>query len=181
MMKIYTKTGDDGTTSLAGGTRMPKSSVRIEAYGTVDEVIAHIGVVAYMPENRDRINFLVSVQSRLMHCAALLAAGPGANTSRMVAPSNADIAELEGQIDSMEALLKPLNSFVLPGGSVNIASIHVARVVARRAERAVIRLSEEADVDWQIVKYLNRLSDYLFVLARKVASECGVEQPAWIP
>lgn len=180
-MKIYTKTGDDGTTSLAGGARLPKSSVRIEAYGTVDEVIALIGVVAYMPENRERMNFLAGIQSRLMHCAALLAAGPGASRSRMVAPADEDIAEMEREIDDMESLIKPLNSFILPGGSVHIASIHVARAVTRRAERAVIRLSGEADVDWQIVKYLNRLSDYLFVLSRKVADESGVEQPAWIP
>lgn len=179
-MKIYTKKGDDGTTSLAGGTRLSKNSARIEAYGTVDEVIAWIGFVASVPENRERKEFLTGIQSKLMHCAALLAAGPGADTSRIIPPSGQDIVEMESAIDAMDSYLEPLSSFVLPGGTSPVASIHIARAVTRRAERAVITLSDEADVEGQIVKYLNRLSDYLFVLARKVAAETGEEQPEWI-
>ena len=179
-MKIYTKKGDDGTTSLAGGTRLPKNSVRIEAYGTVDEVIAWIGFIASMPENQERANFLVGIQSKLMHCAAMLAVGPGANTSSIILPSVQDIIEVESKIDEMDSFLEPLSSFILPGGSSPVSSIHIARTVVRRAERAVITLSDEADVDWQIVRYLNRLSDYLFVLARKVAAEIGKEQSEWI-
>ena len=179
-MKIYTKKGDDGTTSLAGGTRLPKNSVRIEVYGTVDEVISWIGLIACIPENRERKKFIDGIQSRLMHCAALLSAGPGANTSRIVPPSSQDIIEMENEIDGMDSSLEPLTSFVLPGGSCPVAFIHIARTVTRRAERAVITLFDETDVDWQIVRYLNRLSDYLFVLARKVAVETGLKQSEWI-
>jgi len=180
-MKIYTKTGDDGTTSLAGGSRLPKHSIRIEAYGTVDELISWIGLISSLPENNSRKQFLVEIQSRLMHCAAILASGPGARTEKMVAPSARDIEGLEQAIDMMESGIDPLNSFILPGGSVPVANIHVGRCVCRRAERAVLRIDGEVPVNPLIVKYINRLSDYLFVLARKVAAETGIDQPKWIP
>lgn len=180
-MKIYTKTGDDGTTSLAGGSRLPKHSPRIEAYGTVDELISWIGLISAMAEDNSRSLFLVGIQSRLMHCAAILASGPGARTEKMMPPSVADIEQLEGEIDIMEAGIEPLNSFILPGGSIYVSNIHIARCVCRRAERAILRLTGEYDLNPLIVKYINRLSDYLFVLARKVAADSGIEQPKWIP
>lgn len=180
-MKIYTRTGDDGTTSLAGGERVPKHSLRIEAYGTVDELISWIGLIATLPENSSRTGLLVSVQSKLMHCAALLSAGQGARTEKMIAPGAGDIELLETEIDIMESGMEKLNSFILPGGSGPVASIHVGRCVCRRAERSVLRLAGENEVNPLIIKYINRLSDYLFVLARKVASESGVQQPKWIP
>lgn len=180
-MKIYTKTGDDGTTSLAGGERIPKHSLRIEAYGTVDELISWIGLIASLPENSGRVSFLVEVQSKLMHSAAILAAGPGAKREKMVAPGAADIEQLEKEIDVMESAMERLTSFILPGGSVAVANIHIARCVCRRAERAVLRISEDIGLDYEIIKYINRLSDYLFVLARKVASESGSDQQKWIP
>jgi cob(I)alamin adenosyltransferase len=182
-MKIYTKTGDDGTTSLAGGSRLPKYATQIEAYGTVDELISWIGLISALPENNTRNIFLLAVQSRLMHCAAILASGPGARTDKMIAPSKEDIEGLEKEIDAMEAAIDPLNSFVLPGGSVPVANIHIGRCVCRRAERAILRLDGEGEkkVNPFVIKYINRLSDYLFVLARKVAFESGVDQPKWIP
>jgi len=180
-MKIYTKTGDDGTTSLAGGSRLPKHAVRIEAYGTVDELISWIGLISAYPENISRKQLLVGIQSRLMHCAAILASGPGARTEKMVPPDIEDIEQLEKEIDLMESGIEPLNSFILPGGSIPVSNIHIARCVCRRAERAVLRIDSEPQVNPLIVKYINRLSDFLFVLARKVAAESGIDQPKWIP
>lgn len=180
-MKIYTKTGDDGTTSLAGGHRVPKHSLRIEAYGTVDELISWIGLLAALPENRERSDLLCSIQNHLMHCASILSVGPGARTDKMIPPGVSEIEGLEKQIDSMESGMNPLNSFLLPGGSVAVANIHIARCVCRRSERAILRIDEEKKVDPLIIKYINRLSDYLFTLARRVAFETGFDQPSWIP
>lgn len=179
-MKIYTKTGDDGTTSLAGGSRLPKHSPRIEAYGTVDELISWMGLISALPGNSERSALIVEIQSKLMHCAALLSAGPGARIEKMIAPDNNDIGLLEKEIDKMESGLEPLTSFILPGGSTSVANIHIGRCVCRRAERSILRLAERDEVNPAIIKYINRLSDYLFVLARKVASEAGIEQPKWI-
>jgi cob(I)alamin adenosyltransferase len=180
-MKIYTKTGDDGTTSLAGGFRVPKHSLKIEAYGTVDELISWIGLIAAQPENNKRSSRLLEIQDRLMHCASLLAVGPGARVDKMVPPKIKDIGILESDIDDMESDMEPLSSFILPGGSVAVSNIHIARCVCRRAERSILRVTDTEDVDPLVVKYINRLSDFLFVLARRVAFETGLDQPKWIP
>lgn len=180
-MKIYTRTGDDGSTSLAGGERVPKYSKRIESYGTVDELISWFGLIIAMPENSSRRAELLNIQDKLMHCAAILSVGEGARTEKMVLPDDSDIESLEKGIDIMESGLKPLDSFILPGGSEAVANIHITRTVCRRAERAILRLAAEEDVDGMVVKYVNRLSDYLFILSRKVSSELGMEQMPWKP
>lgn len=180
-MKIYTRTGDDGTTSLAGGERVDKGSDRIEAYGTVDELIAWIGLLRSLPELSEKEGSLLSIQDNLMHCAAILASGKGAEIEKIVPPGDEDIALLESGIDDMERSLKPLNSFLLPGGQNSIANIHIARCVCRRTERAILRISESDKINPGVVKYINRLSDYLFVLGRKVASDAGFEETIWNP
>ncbi len=180
-MKIYTRTGDDGTTSLAGGHRVTKSHGRIEAYGTVDELISWIGLLRGLPVNSERAVILYSIQDKLMHSAAILSAGPEADVSRMQPPGTADIKELEDEIDHMQEQLPELKSFVLPGGNEAVSFTHISRCVCRRAERLVIGLIDKNKEDKDVIGYLNRLSDYLFVLARKTAQESGIEQSKWMP
>ncbi len=180
-MKIYTRTGDDGTTSLAGGERTPKFSDKIESYGTVDELISWLGLLIAIPTNGSMRKELAIIQEKLMHCAAILSTGKGARTEKMVPPSEKDIELLETSIDKMESELEPLTSFILPGGSVHVAYIHITRTVCRRAERNILRLAVEEIVNPMLIKYINRLSDYLFVLARKVSVELEREQSAWKP
>ena len=178
-MKIYTRSGDDGTTSLAGGERIPKYSNKIEAYGTVDELISWLGLIISIPTVKSRYNELTAIQDKLMHCAAILSIGKGARTDKMIPPDEDDIALLENSIDIMESEMEPLTSFILPGGSVHVAYIHITRTVCRRAERNILRLSKEEEVDYKLIKYINRLSDYFFVLARKVSVELEREQSPW--
>ncbi len=178
-MKIYTRSGDDGTTSLAGGERIPKYSNKIEAYGTVDELISWLGLIISIPTVKSRYNELTAIQDKLMHCAAILSVGKGARTDKMIPPDEDDIALLENSIDIMESEMEPLTSFILPGGSVHVAYIHITRTVCRRAERNILRLSKEEEVDYKLIKYINRLSDYFFVLARKVSVELEREQSPW--
>jgi len=178
-MKIYTRSGDDGTTSLAGGERIPKYSNKIEAYGTVDELISWLGLIISIPTVKSRYNELTAIQDKLMHCAAILSVGKGARTDKMIPPNEDDIALLENSIDIMESEMEPLTSFILPGGSVHVAYIHITRTVCRRAERNILRLSKEEEVDYKLIKYINRLSDYFFVLARKVSVELEREQSPW--
>ncbi len=179
-MKIYTRSGDDGTTSLAGGERIPKYSNKIEAYGTVDELISWFGLIIAIPTVRSsRYSDLIAIQDKLMHCAAILSVGKGARTDKMIPPGEEDILLLENSIDKMESEMDALTSFLLPGGSVHVAYIHIARTVCRRAERNILRLAADEDVDSYLIKYVNRLSDYLFVLARKVSIELEREQLPW--
>ncbi|MFO7756711.1 MAG: cob(I)yrinic acid a,c-diamide adenosyltransferase [Bacteroidales bacterium] len=180
-MKIYTRTGDDGTTSLAGGHRVSKCHARIEAYGTVDELISWIGLLRGLPVNKERAVILYSIQDKLMHSAAILSAGPGADITAMEPPDAGDIKELEKEIDLMQEQLPELKSFVLPGGNDAVSFTHISRSVCRRAERLVIGLDDKNHSDKAVTGYLNRLSDYLFVLARKTARESGIEQSKWIP
>jgi len=180
-MKIYTRTGDDGTTSLAGGRRVPKNNNRIEAYGTIDELIAWIGLLRGLPVNSDRTVVLYSIQDKLMHSAAILSAGTNADISRMKPPVEEDIKMLEDEIDHMEKDLEQLSSFILPGGNNEVSFTHIARCVCRRAERLVVSLKRKKEYDKAVARYLNRLSDYLFVLSRKTADESGLEQSKWIP
>jgi cob(I)alamin adenosyltransferase len=179
-MKIYTKTGDDGTTSLSGGRRVPKQHIRIEAYGTVDELIAWIGLLRSDPVNASRKEILVKIQDQLMVSAAALAHDQENPASRTFSPDTECITMLEKEIDSMEEQLPPLRSFILPGGNSAVSHCHIARCVCRRAERAVLRLNEKEETPEPVRKLLNRLSDYLFVLGRKISLESGCEEIRWI-
>lgn len=180
-MKIYTKTGDQGLTSLLGGTRVKKSHHRIEAYGTVDELNAHLGLVGDQPVNAMRRPFLQQIQDRLFTMGASLAVDP--EKARMTLPDllESDVTALEEAIDEMEQHLPPLKAFILPGGHPSVSFCHIARCVCRRTERLVIALQEESYVEDLVVKYLNRLSDYLFVLCRMMAHELGAGEIAWKP
>ena len=168
-MRIYTKTGDAGKTGLIGGDRVPKDHLRVAAYGEVDELNAALGVaLAFLPrEFGPEGNQLLHVQRVLFDVGAELATPPGARRARWEL-DGAEIARLEQAIDRMEESLEPLQNFILPGGHPAGAQLHMARTVARRAERAAVTLNSSEPVDARLLKYLNRLSDYLFVLSRHV-------------
>jgi len=180
-MKIYTKTGDKGLTSLIGGTRVPKYDLRIESYGTVDELNSYIGLIADQDISAHDKSILKEIQDRLFTIGSSLAADP--ERSKMVIPDlhEADITLLETEMDKMNETLPELRHFILPGGSTTISYCHIARCVCRRAERLGVHLASESTVDEEVNIYLNRLSDYLFTLARKVAHENGIEENKWIP
>ena len=175
-MKIYTRTGDHGQTSLFGGARVPKNDARIESYGTVDELSSQLGLTrtTLLPAEVDAI--LNQVQFDLFEVGAHLAS-PG--TSRFPGVDAARIDELERAIDAMERELVPLTTFILPGGSTGAAHLHVARTVCRRAERLVVALQDESEATISTIRYLNRLSDYLFVAARFANQRAGVEDVPW--
>ena len=178
-MKIYTKTGDDGSTSLLGGRRVPKHSVRVEAYGSVDELIAWVGLIRDYKENQKRREFLIYIQNQLMICAASLAYDYENFDSQILLPDDSSISVLEAEIDKMEKTLVSLKNFVLPGGNILISYCHITRCVCRRAERAVLRLNEVEKTPEIVTKFLNRLSDYLFVLSRKISLDLGLEEVKW--
>lgn len=179
-MKIYTKTGDAGKTSLLGGTRVAKYHLRIEAYGTVDELNAHIGAVRSAGVSDDVIEMLLTIQDKLLTIGSNLASEP---RSKIKIPKlqNEDITHIEELIDRMEEDLPPMRNFVLPGGHPAVAAAHIARCVCRRAERIVLHLKDENDVSDTISIYLNRLSDFLFVLSRKLTKDLGVDEIPWTP
>lgn len=180
-MKIYTKTGDKGTTALFGGKRVSKADLRIETYGTVDELNAYIGLVRDQPVNQNRQNILVEIQDRLFTIGSILATEPGNTKVKVPFLSQEDITFLEKEIDAMDDLLPPMKSFVLPGGHQSVSFCHVARTVCRRAERLVIALDLEEKTDAAVIQYLNRLSDYLFMLSRKMSAELKAEEMPWKP
>lgn len=180
-MKIYTKTGDQGTTSLLGGTRVPKSNVRIDAYGTVDELNSYMGLLRDQEVNAGRTDFLKEIQDRLFTIGADLATAPGKDKVRKPDLHLEDIEMLEEEMDRMDAHLAPLRSFILPGGHTSVSFCHLARTVCRRAERIAVELSSTEHVNELVIQYLNRLSDYLFVLGRKMAQELQVEEVTWTP
>jgi len=180
-VKIYTKTGDQGTTALFGGQRLAKSDPRIDAYGTVDELNSYVGLLRDQPVNRDRQELLVHIQDRLFTIGAMLATEPGNTKVKIPHLSEEDILELERAIDQMESTLPPMKSFVLPGGHTAVSFGHVSRTVCRRAERLVVGLGHLEPVDAMVIKYLNRLSDYLFVLCRMMAQELGATETPWKP
>ncbi len=180
-MKIYTRTGDAGDTSLFGGQRVPKDAVRIEAYGTVDELNSVLGIVRADNTHKEIDNILKRVQEELFELGADLAT-PRPSTAKTVKRfETGDAAPLEKQIDALDARLKPLKNFVLPGGSPVAARLHFARTICRRAERAVVRLSRNEDIGDGITTYLNRLSDLLFVLARYANHLDNVPEVIWKP
>jgi len=180
-MKIYTKTGDKGLTSLIGGTRVPKHHLRIESYGTVDELNSYIGLIADQDITAHDKEILKEVQDRLFTIGSSLAADP--ERSKMVIPDlhDEDVDLLEKEMDKMNETLPELRHFILPGGSTTISYCHIARCVCRRAERLSVHLASESTVDEKVNIYLNRLSDYLFTLARKIAHENGIEENKWVP
>lgn len=179
-MKIYTKTGDQGQTSLIGGTRVPKHHIRIEAYGTVDELNSWVGLIRDQDIAQNSKNILLEVQDRLFTIGAMLASDPEKSKMKIPLLKEEDVVLLEKEIDKMNEHLPEMRSFVLPGGHAIISYCHIARCVCRRAERNTIHLSETSMVDPLVIKYLNRLSDYLFVLSRELTSILKAIETPWI-
>ena len=187
-MKIYTKTGDTGTTALFGGTRVPKDHIRIESYGTVDELNSHIGLIRDQDFNAHYKDILIEIQDRLFTVGAILATPPekevlknGEKRLQNLGIVESDIELLESEIDAMEEALPPMTHFVLPGGHTTVSYCHIARCVCRRAERLAVHLDHNEPIAEIAIKYLNRLSDYLFVLARKLSYDLNAEEVKWIP
>jgi cob(I)alamin adenosyltransferase len=180
-MKIYTKTGDKGFTSLIGGTRVAKYHLRIESYGTVDELNSYIGLIGDQDITIHHKEVLKQIQDRLFTIGSSLAADP--ERSKMVIPDlhMEDIELLEREMDAMNEQLPELRHFILPGGNNTISFCHIARCICRRAERITVHLANESSVDEKVNIYLNRLSDYLFTLARKIGNERDVPENQWIP
>ena len=184
-MKIYTKTGDQGTTSLVGGTRVSKTDARIEAYGTIDELTAQI---AYLRDSMDRERAdlctysedLMQILRDLMTIAALLAAEPSV-TKKMPALHPEAISFLETRIDAINATLTPIDKFTIPGGHPLVSVAHICRTVCRRAERRILSANNENSTNPLIIRYINRLSDYLYILGRKLSEEFHVKEILWIP
>ncbi|RCS27193.1 cob(I)yrinic acid a,c-diamide adenosyltransferase [Polaribacter sp. WD7] len=187
-MKIYTKTGDNGTTALFGGTRVKKYNLRIDAYGTVDELNSYIGLIRDQEISDDNKNTLLKVQNDLFTLGAMLATPPEKETlksgkERLNIPKvNLNSVEfLENEIDKMDQKLPQMTHFILPGGHQAVSLCHVARCVCRRAERLSVELNDQEPLNNDIVKYLNRLSDFLFTLARMLSKDLLVEEIKWIP
>ncbi|MEX6625875.1 cob(I)yrinic acid a,c-diamide adenosyltransferase [Tenacibaculum salmonis] len=187
-MKIYTKTGDKGTTALFGGTRVPKHHLRIESYGTVDELNSYIGLIKDKNTEESLNKTLLKIQSDLFILGAMLATPPEKETLKSGKErlnihkiTDTSIQFLEDNIDLMNESLPQMTHFILPGGHEIVSFCHIARCVCRRAERLSVALNEEEAVNNTVLMYLNRLSDYLFVLARKLSKDLKVEEIKWIP
>jgi cob(I)alamin adenosyltransferase len=177
--KIYTKTGDKGMTSLLGGTRVKKYHKRVEAYGTVDELNSYIGLIRDQKIALHYKEILSEIQNRLFIIESLLATESKEKTKRLPSIKPKNILLLEKEIDKMNETLSELRSFILPGGHTIVSFCHIARCVCRRAERLVTHLAEAVELDELLIKYLNRLSDYLFVLARKINKDLGLTDNLW--
>ncbi len=187
-MKIYTKTGDTGTTALFGGTRVPKDHIRIESYGTVDELNSHIGLIRDQEIETHHKEILIEIQDRLFTIGAILATPPekevkknGELRLKKLGIIDSDIELLEKEMDAMEDALPPMTHFILPGGHTTVSYCHIARCVCRRAERLAVHLDHNEPVAENAIKYLNRLSDYLFVLARKLSQDLNAVEVKWVP
>lgn len=180
-MKVYTKKGDKGTTQLIGGTRIPKSSLRIEAYGTVDELNSWIGLIRDQKIDQRYIDQLLEIQDRLFTLGSLLASDPEKTKMKLPELEESDIIYLENAIDAMETELEPMKSFVLPGGHTTVSYTHIARCVCRRGERVITDLSLNDKVSPIVLAYVNRLSDYLFVLGRKLTKDLNATEQPWKP
>ncbi len=179
--KIYTKTGDKGETGLFGGKRLPKNHIRIESYGTVDELNAYIGMLRDLVPKENQKVVLKEIQDRLFTIGSNLASDPDKNMSTPDVKAS-DIELLESEMDRMDEHLPPLKNFILPGGHTTVSFCHIARTVCRRAERMVVALSyNEAPLETIIIRYLNRLSDYLFVLGRQLSMDLEAEEIPWHP
>lgn len=187
-MKIYTKTGDSGTTSLFGGTRVPKHHIRIDSYGTVDELNSHLGLIRDQNIDAAYKAVLVIIQHKLFTVGAILATDPekavlknGKARLNIEKILSDDIVFLEHEMDRMNAVLPPMTHFVLPGGHQTVSFCHIARCVCRRAERLATALNDVEPFEANALRYLNRLSDYLFVLARKLAYDLKADEIKWMP
>lgn len=180
-MKIYTKTGDKGSTSLLGGTRVSKGHLRIEAYGTVDELNSWMGLLRDESISDERKQLIAEIQERLFTLGSHLALDDDQSKIKVPDLKAEDIQLLEQRMDEMDAQLPALQNFILPGGHQSVSHAHIARCVCRRAERLVIRLATEAPVNELIIQYLNRLSDYLFMLSRMIAVEVKADEIPWKP
>ncbi|MEG3657103.1 cob(I)yrinic acid a,c-diamide adenosyltransferase [Arenibacter palladensis] len=187
-MKIYTKTGDDGTTGLFGGTRVPKHHIRIESYGTLDELNSWIGLIRDQPIEESSKKILIKIQEKLFTVGALLAIDPkkeklksGKDRLNIPKIDTEDLNLLEKEIDLMEQQLPPMTHFILPGGHTTVSYCHIGRTICRRAERLVSQLNDFEPVDPILLSYINRLSDFLFVLARKLSYDVQAEEIKWIP
>jgi len=187
-MKIYTKTGDKGTTALFGGTRVPKHHLRIESYGTIDELNSYIGLIRDQKIDSNSIESLIRIQNELFTLGAMLATPPEkevlkSGKQRLNIPkiTNSSVQLLEKEIDTMNLELPPMTNFILPGGNQTVSFCHIARCVCRRAERLATELNENENINPDILTYLNRLSDHLFVLARKLSKDLSVKETPWIP
>jgi cob(I)alamin adenosyltransferase len=182
-IKIYTKTGDKGTTSLIGGTKVPKSNLRIETYGTIDELNSFTGLLRDHVSDEMSRRMLKEIQDRLFTIGSTLACDPEKETGLKIPDlEEADVLLLEQEIDRMDGSLPEMKSFVLPGGHVAVSTAHVVRCVCRRAERTCVQMQQHhLEVDELIIKYLNRLSDYFFVLSRYLSHLLGAEEIPWKP
>lgn len=182
-MKIYTKTGDKGKTSLIGGTKVYKSDLRIEAYGTIDELNSYVGLCLDHLNSNNINNVLAEIQDRLFTIGSALACDPDKETKLKIPDLHeTDVELLEKEIDKMNEVLPQMKSFILPGGNISVSTLHIARCVCRRAERCCVRMQKkEMEVEPLIIKYLNRLSDYLFVLARFAAHQLMITEIPWKP
>ncbi len=187
-MKIYTKTGDNGSTALFGGTRVAKHHIRIESYGTIDELNSWLGLIRDQEIDTDAKNTLIRIQEALFTLGAILATDPkkallknGKQRLNIPKINTDDITYLEKEIDAMDKKLPPMTHFILPGGHTSVSYCHIARTVCRRAERLLSHLNSEETVDEMVIAYINRLSDYLFVLARKLSVDLSIEEIKWIP
>jgi cob(I)alamin adenosyltransferase len=178
--KIYTKTGDEGKTALFGGRRVSKSDLRVDAYGTVDELNAHVGLLRDHVQGVDLQLFLKEIQDRLFTLGSHLASDP-AKQKALPDLKPEDITALELAMDQIDATVEPLRHFILPGGHPTVSYTHLCRTVCRRAERLVVALHENEPVEASILQYLNRLSDYFFMLGRHQAHVLGVEEVKWQP
>lgn len=180
-MKIYTKTGDTGQTSLFGGKRVSKSDLRIDSYGTIDELNSYIGLLRDQEVNQKRKDSLIEIQDRLFTIGSILATEPGNDKVKVPALRAEDIQALEKEIDVLDAQLPPMRSFVLPGGHPSVSICHITRTVCRRAERLIVALDSVEKVEPLVIQYMNRLSDYLFILSRIISVELGAEETPWKP
>jgi len=180
-MKIYTRTGDAGQTSLLGGTRVPKHHLRIEAYGTLDELNSHIGFVRDQGLSDDSTAQLIEIQDRIFTLGSHLASDPEKGKAKIPDLKPEDIEFLELAIDAMNEQLPEMRHFILPGGHPAVSACHIARCVCRRAERLIVHLSEISPVEASVIQYINRLSDYLFVLSRKISSDFNANETPWKP
>ena len=180
-MKVYTKKGDTGTTQLIGGTRVLKSSIRIEAYGTIDELNSYIGIIRDQEIDEKYKKQLIEIQDRLFTIGSSLAADPEKSSMKISDLLESDITFLENSMDEMDETLPEMKFFVLPGGHTTVSFCHVARCICRRAERVIVALHENEYVNEQVFKYVNRLSDYLFVLSRKLTQDLNAVEQPWHP
>ncbi len=180
-MKIYTKTGDSGTTSLIGGSRVQKNDNKIEAYGTLDELNSFIGSIRDNAIDNETKETIITIQNKIMNCSSLLAVDDKFDISKLPQITEKDISFLEQQIDKINNNLPDITSFILPGGHPVISACHISRTICRRAERNVISINNNNKENKLVIKYLNRLSDYLFTLARKLSKDFNVNEIEWKP